>query len=113
MEDLLEGCGVFGTADLDLDSPYDFCGAEGEADLRGRGSGAIHDIWSDGFVAELLDGGYVRFGGIGCVAGMEVTDVAAVEELDDWDGGLRDQHGGDFWPGEFVGGDGDGRADVN
>jgi hypothetical protein len=113
LEDLLKGGGVFGAADFDLDGADGFCGAEGEADLRGCGGGTIHDIWRDGFVAELLDGGDVCFGGIGRFTRMEVGCVAALEELDDRDGGVCDQHGGDFRAGEFVGGDGDCGADVD
>ena len=113
MEDLLKGGGVFGAADFDLDGADDFCGAEGEADLRGCGRWTVHDIRSDGFVAELLDGRDVRFGGIGRVAGVEIRSVAALEKLDDRNGGIRDQYGGDFWVGEFVGGGGDCGADVD
>ena len=113
MEDLLKGGGVFGPADFNLDGADDFCGAEGEADLRGCGGGTVHDIWSDGFVAELLDGGDVHFGGIGRFTGMEVRFVAALEELGDRGGSVCDQYGGDFRAGEFVGGDGDCGADVD
>src|SRR5688572_28073818 len=42
LEDLLKGGGVFRAADFDLDGADGFCGAEGEADLRGCGSRTIH-----------------------------------------------------------------------
>ena len=114
---LYQGCVIFGAANIGLDGAGDLGGAEGEADLRGCRRVAVCGVAIYGFsdvrfCAGILDGDGGGVGGMGGVAGMESRMVAALAGMGDWNGGVFDQYGGDFWTGELVGGDGDGGTDV-